>query len=186
MFLIKISNMAKNSYPKYLPSQGLNWRGVLKGVPKANDPLQPLYEAFTNSLESIELKKRIEPHFTSHIFIDFYFNAKIEGENDNLSKLVITDNGIGFDDENFERLQIFKDDSKGFCNKGSGRLQMLHSFDYSRYESTYKDNKTIKKRVFMLSKGNDFLEKNAILKIEEEGKTDQTEIKTKLFPKKIN
>lgn len=72
--------MAKNTYPKYLPSQGLNWRGVLKGVLKGNDSLQPLFEAFTNSLESIELRKRIESSFTPHVSMErlILFNLSVE------------------------------------------------------------------------------------------------------------
>lgn len=172
--------MTENTYPQYIPNQGLNWRGVLKGISKANDSLQPLFEAFTNSLESIELRKKVESNFTPHILIDFFFNANTEGENDGLSKLVVTDNGIGFDDENFRRLQIFKDDSKGFNNRGSGRLQILHSFNYSKYESTYKDNGIIKKRVFILSKRGEYLSNNAILKIEDEVESTTGEIMTRL------
>lgn len=42
--------MSESELPKYMPAVDLNWRGVLKGVTKAADPPQPLYEAFTNSI----------------------------------------------------------------------------------------------------------------------------------------
>lgn len=169
-----------NELPKYLPSSGLNWRGVLKGVSKALDPLQPLYEAFTNSLESIELRKRSGVDFRPYIYIDFFFDATTEGENYDLNKIVITDNGIGFDDENFSRLQIFKDDTKGFSNRGSGRLQFLHSYFLAKYESWYKQEEQYLKRVFTLSKAEDYLNHKSILKLEEEAPSDIEEVKTRL------
>lgn len=128
--------MDENKYPRFIPAVDLNWRGVLKGITKAADPYQPLYEAFTNSLEAIELRKSKGDHFSPSIFVDLFFNPDMDGKNTELVKLVVTDNGIGFDDVNFKRLQVFKDESKGFSNRGSGRLQLLHSFTKAQYEST--------------------------------------------------
>ena len=108
---MKNKTMSDNNLPKFISAQDLNWRGVLKGVSKAADPLQPLYEAFTNSLEAIELRKRKEDHFTPRILVDFYYDTDTDGNNSDLSKMVISDNGIGFDDENFKRLLVFKDES---------------------------------------------------------------------------
>ena len=45
--------MDENKYPRFIPAVDLNWRGVLKGITKAADPYQPLYEAFTNSLVTV-------------------------------------------------------------------------------------------------------------------------------------
>ena len=113
--------------------------------------------------------------------IDFFFNANTEGENSGLAKLVVTDNGIGFDDANFERLKVFKDDTKGFNNRGSGRLQLLHSFSHVKYESTYLNNQGgTSLRQFTLSKGDTFLAHNSILQLEKEEPTESTEIKTRL------
>lgn len=178
--------MSESSFPKFMPAKDLNWRGVLKGVAKAADPLQPVYEAFTNSLEAIELRKRRGDHFSPSIMIDFFYEEDIEGKKNELSKLMITDNGIGFDDENFKRLQVFKDESKGFSNRGSGRLQLLHSFDVAKYESTYKQNGSVQKREFILSKGKVFLDNNAILKLLAEESCDSSaKIETRLLLKDL-
>ena len=56
--------MEEHIYPRFISAVDLNWRGVLKGVTKAVDPYQPLYEAFTNSLEAIELRKSKGDHFS--------------------------------------------------------------------------------------------------------------------------
>lgn len=152
----------------YISSEGLNWRGLLKGFPKATNLMQPLFEAFTNSLEAIDLRKKRGDDFSPYIHVDFYFNETIEQENDGLSRLVITDNGIGFDDENFTRLKIFKDDSKGYDNRGSGRIQLIHSFQTATYESVYLQGVIYKYRKFILSKAEAFLANNSILCLEEE------------------
>ena len=157
--------MNEEILPRFIPARDLNWRGVLKGVAKAADSLQPLYEAFTNSLEAIELRKKRGDHFLPSIFVDFFYNKDLEGNNVELAQLVVTDNGIGFDDENFRRLQIFKDESKGFSNRGSGRLQLLHFFGSAKFVSTYKQEDVIGKRDFILSKGKAFLDQNAILQL---------------------
>lgn len=173
--------MNENNYPKYISAKDLNWRGVLKGVSKAADSLQPLYEAFTNCLEAIELRKRKGDSFAPRIFVDFYYDADTEGKNSDLSKIVVSDNGIGFDDDNYQRLQIFKDESKGFNNRGSGRLQFILSFEKAQYESTYKQDNEIRRRKFILSKAESFLSNNSILQIQEEDICpSDAEVNTKL------
>ena len=152
----------------YIPSQGLNWRGLLKGFAKATNTIQPLFEAFTNSLEAIDMRKKKGDAFSPYIYIDFYFNQTLNGENDNLTRLVITDNGIGFDDDNFHRLTIFKDDTKGYNNRGSGRIQLIQSFVNATYKSVYKQDGAVKYRQFVLSKSERFLQENSVLLLEEE------------------
>lgn len=161
--MVMIESMSETTYPMFISAHDLNWRGVLKGVSKAADPLQPLFEAFTNSLEAIELRKRRGDQFLPHIMVDLFFNDAIEGEIYELSRMAITDNGIGFDEENFNRLQIFKDESKGFNNRGSGRLQLLHFFHIAQYESVFRQGDEIWERKFILSKGPDYLDRNSIL-----------------------
>lgn len=168
--------------PRYIPSQGLNWRGLLKGFAKATNTIQPLFEAFTNSLEAIDMRKKSGDVFSPYIHIDFYFNQTLEGENDDLTRLVITDNGIGFDDDNFNRLMVYKDDTKGYNNRGSGRIQLIQSFITASYRSVYKQDGALKYRQFVLSKSERFLQENAILLLEEENFANSNEeVKTTLI-----
>lgn len=163
----------------YITSDGLNWRGLLKGFPKATNLMQPLFEAFTNSLEAIDMRKEQGDDFSPYIRLDFYFNQTIENENDGLTRLSITDNGIGFDDDNFARLKVFKDDTKGYDNRGSGRIQLIHSFTTVTYESVFKQNDVYKFRKFVLSKADSFLQHNSIIRLDEEGNANNgAEIKT--------
>ncbi len=166
----------------YISSEGLSWRGVLKGFPKATNIMQPLFEAFTNSLEAIDMRKRQGDIFLPYIHLDFYFNHTTENENDGLTRLSITDNGIGFDNENFNRLKVFKDDSKGDGNKGSGRIQFIQFFTTATYESVYRQDGTYKLRRFVLSKAESFLRQNSILRLDEERELDNnSDLKTTLL-----
>ena len=166
----------------YISSEGLFWRGLLKGFPKATNLMQPLFEAFTNSLEAIDMRKKRGDIFSPYIHLDFYFNRTIENENAGLTRLSITDNGLGFDNENFARLKIFKDDTKGYDNRGSGRIQLIHSFTTATYESAYMQDGINKFRKFVLSKSEHFLQHNSILHLEEERDADpDSEIKTTLY-----
>ncbi len=47
-------------------------------------------------------------------------------ETRSLERIEVADNGIGFDDDNLARFETFLDRTKGFNNRGSGRVQYLH------------------------------------------------------------
>ena len=61
--------MENNSY---IVKDGVYWNGVLKGVKKHNDKFQPIYEAFTNALESIALRPR-ENMNTGKVVVSFNY-----------------------------------------------------------------------------------------------------------------
>lgn len=148
---------------KFIAYQGLKWSGILKGISKSQNPFQPLFEAFTNSLESIRIRQAREDVFQPYITITLNFNPDLESERVDLQSINIIDNGIGFDSENFNRLKTFKDDTKGFNNRGSGRIQMIHSFQIVNYKSSYKENGNIYHREFTLSKISRFIDNNSII-----------------------
>lgn len=174
-------------YPQYQTSGDLRWKGVVKSVYKSGNKLQPIFEAITNSLEAIELRKREGASFDPYIRIELHYGKNLQEERDNMYEIVVEDNGIGFDDKNFRRLLIFKDDSKGFNNLGSGRIQLVHFFQSAEYESTYFDeNKKIAFRNFTLSKQERFLANNAIVRLDNEGLIeDASNITTRLLLKEF-
>ena len=89
---------------------------------------------------------------------------------DDFQEIVVEDSGIGFNEKEFGRLIALNDVSKGFSNKGSGRIQFLHFFEKTNCESVFKDKnaKTGYKQIkFSLSKSKPFLDKNAIVRIDE-------------------
>src|SRR5690606_10944980 len=59
---------------------------------------------------------------------------------------------------------------KGFSNKGTGRVQFLHSFNKTTIDSSYRDetSKTgFRRRHLTLSKSKPYLERNAIIRLEQ-------------------
>lgn len=169
-------------YPKYMTSKDLKWKGVVKSVYKSGNKLQPIFEAITNALESIEIRKQSGAVFTPYIRIELHYGKTLEGQRDNLYEIVVEDNGIGFDDTNFERVQIFKDECKGFNNLGSGRIQFVHFFQTAEYESRYLNGENkVAFRNLTLSQLDRFIANNCIVCLDGEGLVnDDAEIFTRL------
>lgn len=161
-----MKDLQNNSFIK---TEGLLWEGVLKSVKKSQNRLQPLFEAITNSIESISLlhsKYESENVNQDIISIDFHYDRvrNIFGEEDVFfNKLIITDSGIGFDDANFERAFVYKDTRKGFNNRGSGRIQFLHFFQKCYVDSIFSNGEDFLRRRFSLSKSPNYLKENAII-----------------------
>ena len=151
----------------YVKTNGVYYKGVLKTVKKSKDYLRPLFESFTNSLEAIASKNN-ETHggyitINIHSKSDIFTNTNVDKSQLQFDKIVIEDSGIGFDDENFDRLTTYQDDRKGYNNKGSGRLQIIHYFNKCEYESIYQDKADYKLRKFTLSKSDVYLKNDSII-----------------------
>ena len=151
----------------YIKAYGVNYSGTLPKIKKSENKFQPLFEALTNSFEAIKLlgntrkkaKITIRTYFSKNLFSD--------DENEfNFKKFLIEDNGIGFNNLEFERLISLNDNRKGFSNKGTGRVQYVHFFDKTSVSSIYKDKTSstgYRERKFELSKKKPFLDKNSII-----------------------
>jgi hypothetical protein len=148
----------------YIKAFGISYIGTLPKIKKATDQLQPIYEAFTNSLESIRLLKDNKSRSKISLNICFKKNMFSTLEFDSIQ---IEDSGLGFTDKEFERLLNLNDTGKGFSNKGSGRVQYIHFFEKVECESIFRDDNSktgFKKRKFTLSKSEAFLKSNAIVR----------------------
>ena len=93
---------------KFVAYNDLRWSGVLKAIPKSPNILQPIFEAFTNSLESIRLRQQKGNKFKSYIKIIMDYNSTLDGNGVDLSSLTIIDNGI----ENLAKFFIFHQEFK--------------------------------------------------------------------------
>lgn len=170
-----------------LKATGIYYRNELRSIHKNGVKLQPVYEAFTNSWESILEKYTAEHLNLGSIVIEFHYNAGMfeeDNENNlkNLQKIIITDNGIGLNEESFTRLLNLRDNSKSKNNKGTGRIQYLHYFDDTIFESVYKvgDN-NFRKICLTLSKKEAFLQANAILRKDFDEETDIDKTNREIF-----
>lgn len=116
-------------------------------IKKASNPLQPIFEAFSNSLEVTEGKG-------DSITIELYHqkSQNIFGDEFSYGAISIVDNGEGFTDESFSRLEMLYDESKNKNNLGSGRVQFLHFFRVTQIDSVYRDGASLKRRKIELSK----------------------------------
>lgn len=145
----------------YISGDGVYYEGVIRDVKRSKISLQPVYEAFTNSLEAIRIKESQNPDFKGKIEIKIYSTQNTD-QSFTFSKLQISDNGIGFNDKEFKRFNTYKDFTKGFKNLGSGRIQFTHYFDTTKVKSIYQDNGSFREREFFVSKNKDYLKRNSI------------------------
>lgn len=160
----------------YIKAVGIWYETELRTIPKkAETPLQPIFEAFTNSLEAIRLfKTETKTKNNGKISIDIFKEKDLFSKDNklyNFKKITITDSGIGFNDNEFERFINLRDDRKNFKNKGTGRVQYLHTFDKTYINSIYLDNNSetgYKKRELTLSKTEAFLKNNTIVRLDNE------------------
>ena len=102
-----------------------------------------------NALEAI-LKNSGLPEETREILIRLNFTQLLD-EMRSLESIDVIDRGVGFDEENFERFETLLDKSKGYCNRGSGRIQLLHRFNHALVESYFRQGGQLYIRKFECS-----------------------------------
>lgn len=127
----------------------MNIGGAMDLIPKSKYPLTPLFEAITNSLEAIS-QRDLPDDEKPKITVTLHFTGLLDEVNE-LLKIEIEDNGAGFTPENYKRFEEFFDKSKGYDNKGSGRLQFLHRFDEVQIDSKYQVDGVTRQRTFTCS-----------------------------------
>ncbi len=139
-------------------SFGISIKGRTKNfsLPKSQ-PLIPLFEAIVNSFHSIEERRKSDIGFTGgRIFIEFERDGQMSIDGDGplseIVNMIVTDNGSGFDENNF--LSFLESDStykEAIGGKGVGRFSWLHAFEKAEIESVYLDGETPVKRSFVFS-----------------------------------
>lgn len=148
---------------QYIDPESLYWKGVLHNFSKSRTALQPIFEAFTNAIEAIKIKQQSVKNYKGEILIRINATETTVQDSFNFVSLSITDDGIGFDDEQFKRFNTFRDITKGFKNLGSGRIQYVHYFDNTNIKSVFEQEGKYFEREFTVSKKKAFLDKNAIV-----------------------
>ncbi|MFY7813943.1 MAG: ATP-binding protein [Chryseobacterium taeanense] len=147
----------------YITTKDLLFKGILHDIKKSKTSLQPIFEAFTNALEAIKIKAQQIPDYKGKIEIKINsVDTTVENAYE-FASLSITDDGIGFNEEEFKRFNTFKDFTKGFKNLGSGRVQYAHYFDRTIVKSVFKNTEKNYEREFIVSKHDNFLDQNAIV-----------------------
>lgn len=134
-------------------SATVDLRGALRVVHKAGNKLAPIFEAFTNAWEAIEEKYQQNLE-SGQININLFFIYIDSQKLKSFKSIEIVDNGIGFTESNYARFNDLFNGTKGKGNRGSGRLQYVHSFEDVRFESIYLDNGSVFSRIFHYNKQN--------------------------------
>lgn len=137
-----------------------NLRGRLRNTSlPISKGMLPLYEAVSNSIHAIDdcqspaEKGRITVVITrdSQGMIDFNDDAKRPGPEvrGDITGFKISDNGVGFSDENMESfLTLDSDYNASRGGRGVGRLLWLKAFERAAVESVYGEKPSRKKREF--------------------------------------
>lgn len=148
---------------QFIRAQDLSFPGVLHDIKKSKSATQPIFECFTNALEAIKIKQKSEADYKGEILLKIYASETTVAGTE-FTRLSITDNGIGFNEEEFKRFNTFKLSDKGLKNLGSGRIQYVHYFDTTTIRTVFEQDGKFFEREFIVSKGKDFLKQNAIVK----------------------
>ncbi len=157
-------------------SSGIWFETEFNSIKKSKDQLRPIYEAFTNSWESLA-ECADDDKF---INVDLYQTSNPMGDN-SFDKIIIEDNGIGLNDDNYDRLKTLRKNTKGKLNKGTGRVQYLHFFGKTKIESVYLKDEKSRKKILELSKSQVFLLNQAFIKVISDEPTSESRITKVVF-----
>lgn len=129
-----------------------------------SNTLLPLFEAIVNSIQAIEEESATKPGI---IEIDILRSNQGDLKLDGLEKLpdiidfIIKDNGIGFNDDNYESFNYAHSTYKK-GGKGVGRFTWLRAFNRAEIESRYKVNGSLKLRKFSFEPTKRGIEKHSL------------------------
>lgn len=124
--------------------------GRISNIPLGlNRPLLPLFEAVINSIHAINALKRRDGRIDIQVYRDESqpLLPNITHDTRPITGFKVTDNGIGFDAENFESFTTSDTKHKPGA-KGIGRFMWLKAFDQVQVSSIYADNGSRYKRSF--------------------------------------
>jgi hypothetical protein len=174
----------------FVKSVGINLSEGLKTIPKKRkSQLQPVFEALMNSFEALPLLNKVKINIKLYVHRDLFTekDGKSQTESFSFIKMLITDNGKGFDEIEFTRFSTLWDNSKLPNNRGTGRVQFLHFFKETSFSSIYKERPNIfRKREFVLSKSLSFLSENAIIRVDKDEPAEEKNTSTTIVFQKPN
>ena len=120
-----------------------NLRGKVRNFPlPQNRPLVPLYEAVVNSINAIDDRKKQDVLLQGKIEIEIIRDRTLFSESDSntVKGFRVTDNGIGFDEDNMSSFMEADSEYKlAIGGKGVGRFSWLKAFLSVQISSTFKE-----------------------------------------------
>ena len=168
----------------FIKATGIWYKNEINTIKKKSDVhLQPVFEAIMNAWESILDRFSNEYFKEGRIGIAIYRVKNLlskESDEGDFEKMIVSDNGNGLDSDSYKRLINLRDDTKNHSNLGTGRVQFIHFFKYTTITSIYKTEEQFKKRKVTLSKDEVFLRENAIMLLDEDENSTETNLKTEV------
>lgn len=129
-----------------------------------SNTLLPLFEAIVNSIQAIEEESATKPGIIEiEIIRSNQGDLKLEGQEKlpDIIDFIIKDNGIGFNDDNYESFNYAHSTYKK-GGKGVGRFTWLRAFHRAEIESRYKVNGSWKLRKFSFEPTKRGIEKHSL------------------------
>jgi hypothetical protein len=111
-------------------------------------PMLPVFEATINAFHAIREAKK--PPGAGNIVIELTREPSlVDKENAPITAFTVTDNGVGFTDDNFDSFNTLYSDYKlTQGGKGLGRFTWLNAFDRVEIETVFKEKEGYFKRKF--------------------------------------
>lgn len=134
----------------------VNIRRAVENIKFGTTVYLPIVEVIVNAVEAIEDK--LEKNGEITIVVKRSSQLEFDRNTQEVKSFEITDNGIGFTDENRESFDTLYTDQKiKKGGKGFGRFICLKYFEDLQVDSVYKDGNTFKRRTFFMGKNNDII-----------------------------
>lgn len=133
--------------------QTFSYESLMKRrVKKHSSSFQPILEAFSNALEATDGN---DDKITIRLKVS---KSLVEGKCF-FSCIEVEDTGSGFTKENQQRFYDLFNESKGYNNLGTGRIQFLHFFQQTEFNSVFFDEADGKKKQITICLSINFIRK---------------------------
>lgn len=130
----------------------IEFQGLVQQI-KCSNYLMPLFEAIVNAIQSIQINKikngKIDIYIERNEEVQQKLSDEFTSKIEPIKNIFITDNGVGFNDENLQHFRnVFTTHKQKYGCKGIGRVLWLKAFQEVKISSTYKENKKFYYRAF--------------------------------------
>ena len=154
---------------EFIRGEGIFYKNEIDSIKKkTGEQLRPVFEAVTNSWESLVQSFGDDKLCNGKIVIVFHVQKQLDLDDKNpvydLIRIEVIDNGHGLTSDDYNRVIVLRDDRKGYRNKGTGRVQFLHFFDETRIDSIFREGGKMSRLVITMSKKESFLANNAFIR----------------------
>lgn len=134
----------------------VNIKRAVENIRSGTTVYTPLIEVIVNAIQAIECTDNSDG--TIKVTVKRSSQAELDSSIPAIDSFEISDNGIGFNDENRQSFDtLYSDHKLQEGGKGFGRFICLKYFENLKIESIYVDGDTFKKRTFSMGKSNDII-----------------------------